>query len=38
MTPTSLTEARDRLSEIVDEVTTTGSELVITKHGRPRQG
>ena len=30
-----LTEARDRLSEIVDEVSTTGSDLVITKHGRP---
>ena len=35
MTPTPLTEARNRLSEIVDEVTTTGSEVVITKHGRP---
>ena len=33
MTP--LTEARNRLSEIVDEVTTTGSEFVITRHGRP---
>ncbi len=35
MTPTPLTEARNRLSEIVDEVATTGSELVITRHGRP---
>jgi len=35
MTPTPLTEARNRLSEIVDEVTATGSELVITRHGRP---
>lgn len=33
MTP--LTDARNRFSEIVDEVITTGSELVITKHGRP---
>ena len=32
MTP--LTEARNRLSEIVDEVISTGSDLVITKHGR----
>ena len=32
---TPLTDARNRLSEIVDEVTTTGSELTITKHGRP---
>ncbi len=30
-----LTEARDRLSEIVDDVSSTGSDLVITKHGRP---
>ncbi len=35
MTSTPLTEARNRLSEIVDEVTATGSELVITRHGRP---
>ncbi len=33
MTP--LTEARNRLSEIVDDVTSTGSEFVITRHGRP---
>ena len=33
MTP--LTEARNRLSEIVDEVVSTGSDFVITKHGRP---
>ena len=33
MTP--LTEARNRLSEIVAEVVSTGSDLVITKHGRP---
>ena len=33
MTP--LTDARNRLSEIIDEVTSTGSDLVITKHGKP---
>ncbi len=33
MTP--LTEARNRLSEIVDEVISTGADRVITKHGRP---
>ena len=35
MTPTPLTQARNRLSEIVDEVTATGSEIVITLHGKP---
>lgn len=35
MTPTPLTQARNRLSEIVDEVTATGSEFVITLHGKP---
>lgn len=30
-----LTEARSRLSEIVDEVESTGAEFVVTKHGRP---
>ena len=30
-----LSEARERLSEIVDDVATTGADLVITKHGRP---
>ncbi|MCY3807499.1 MAG: type II toxin-antitoxin system Phd/YefM family antitoxin [bacterium] len=33
MTP--LTEARSRLSEIVDDVTSTGSTFVISRHGRP---
>lgn len=33
MTP--LTEARSRLSEIVDDVTATGSTFVISRHGRP---
>ena len=32
MTP--LTEARSRLSEIVDEVTSTGSTFEISRHGR----
>ena len=33
MTP--LTEARSRLSEIVDEVASTGSTVEISRHGRP---
>ena len=33
MTP--LTDARSRLSEIVDNVVATGSDFVISKHGRP---
>ncbi|WP_419924958.1 type II toxin-antitoxin system Phd/YefM family antitoxin [Candidatus Poriferisocius sp.] len=33
MTP--LTEARSRLSEIVDEVESTGSTIEISRHGRP---
>ena len=33
MTP--LTEARNRLSEIVEDVASTGSEFVISRHGRP---
>ena len=33
MTP--LTEARSRLSEIVDEVTSTDSTIEISRHGRP---
>jgi prevent-host-death family protein len=33
MTP--LTEARNRLSEIVEDVTSTGTEFVISRHGRP---
>lgn len=31
----TLTNVRDRFSEMVDEVAATGTELVITKHGRP---
>lgn len=30
-----LTEVRDRLSEIVEDVNGTGSEWTITRHGRP---
>ena len=33
MTP--LTEARSRLSEIVDDVASTGSTIEISRHGRP---
>ena len=29
------TEARSRLSEIVDEVASTGSMIEISRHGRP---
>ena len=32
---TPLTEVRDRLSEIIDEVVTQGTQYTITKHGRP---
>ena len=35
MDPTSLSDARSRLSEIVEDVISTGAEVVITKHGRP---
>ena len=34
-TTAALSEARERLSEIVDEVAMTGGEFLITKHGRP---
>ena len=30
-----LTEVRDRLSEIVDDVSESGAEWTITRHGRP---
>ncbi|WP_051741017.1 type II toxin-antitoxin system Phd/YefM family antitoxin [Streptomyces xylophagus] len=30
-----LTDARDRLSEIVDSVAATGEAFMITKHGKP---
>ena len=35
---TALTEARERLSEIIDEVVSTGSNLISTKHGEPAAG
>lgn len=35
MDTTSLSNARSRLSEIVEDVIATGAEVVITKHGRP---
>lgn len=34
-TAAALTEARDRLSEIVDQVATSSDVFTITKHGRP---
>ena len=34
-TVAALSEARERLSEIVDEVAATRGEFLITKHGRP---
>ena len=35
MTTAPLTEVRDRLSEIIDDVVAGASEWVITRHGRP---
>ncbi len=35
MSTAPLTEVRDRLSEIVDEVATQGTEWIVTRHGRP---
>jgi antitoxin YefM len=29
------TELRDKLSDVLDDVETSGSEYVITRHGRP---
>jgi antitoxin YefM len=34
-TAAALTEARDRLSEIVDQVAASSDVFTITKHGRP---
>jgi prevent-host-death family protein len=34
-TAASLTDVRDRLSEIVDTVASSGEAFTITKHGRP---
>jgi antitoxin YefM len=35
MTTGPVTETRENLSEILDQVVATGQEYVITKHGRP---
>lgn len=35
MNSLALTEVRDKLSDVVDEVAQTGGEYVITRHGRP---
>jgi prevent-host-death family protein len=35
MSSAPLTEVREHLSEIVDEVSTRGTEMTITRHGRP---
>ena len=35
MSSAPLTEVRERLSAIVDEVSTKGTEMTITRHGRP---
>jgi len=35
MNSASLTEVRDKLREVVDAVVDTGTEYVITRHGRP---
>ncbi|MGH9271907.1 MAG: type II toxin-antitoxin system Phd/YefM family antitoxin [Ilumatobacteraceae bacterium] len=35
MSTSPLTEVRDNLSEIIENVASTGEEWVITKHGRP---
>ena len=34
-TVAALSDARERLSEIVDDVALTGGDFVITKHGKP---
>ena len=34
-TAAPLTDVRNNLSEIVDEIDRTGTQCVITKHGRP---
>ena len=35
MATAPLTEVRDRLSEIIEDVSVQGTEWVITRHGRP---
>lgn len=33
-TTTAVSELRDRLGEVIDDVADTGAEVVVTKHGR----
>jgi antitoxin YefM len=35
MSTVPLTELRDKLSDVVDDIETTSAEYVITRHGRP---
>ena len=35
MTTVPSTELREKLSDVLDDVEATGSEYVITRHGRP---
>lgn len=35
MSTVPLTELRDKLSDVVDDVVTSSAEYVITRHGRP---
>jgi antitoxin YefM len=35
MSTATLTEAREKLSEIIDDVVTQGSQWTITRHGQP---
>jgi prevent-host-death family protein len=35
MTTVPSTELREKLSDVLDDVETTGAEYVITRHGRP---
>lgn len=35
MVTTPLTDLRERIGEVIDEIRTTGTECIITKHGRP---
>ncbi len=35
MSTAPLTEVRDKISEILDDIQATGNEWVITRHGRP---
>ena len=35
MNTAPVTEVRDKIADIVDDVATTGTEWVITRHGKP---